>query len=211
MGPFARCLSTEPCNSRRGRQSTVKSSSCVPGHLRTWHQGASTTPGCERSIRRRRDSSVAEIDDGYYFRDHRRWSTILDNAGPALSHAAVLRAVARRRRGPDGLVVGQGSEFSFLDDKPHSALSAVQLGVIPKFHSYLVRNFHPRSSPAGVSWSHRTGSPRTNVGGRVRPVRSRPRLGKPWLGTPDVDFFPGLRRALQGNEFLPFAAWPILD
>ncbi|HQU47347.1 MAG TPA: hypothetical protein PK867_31380, partial [Pirellulales bacterium] len=63
---------------------------------------------------------------------------MLDN-GPAQSlYTRQFYELLRSRLRPGGLVVVQGLEFSFIDDKQHVALSRTLRTVFPEVHSYRV-------------------------------------------------------------------------
>ncbi len=86
-------------------------------------------------------------DDGRKFveNDSARYDVViidvvdmLDN-GPAQSiYTRQFYEHLRRRLNPDAVVVVQGCEFSFLDDKPHAAMSRTLRTVFPEVHSYRV-------------------------------------------------------------------------
>ena len=105
-------------------------------HLVSWHRGAFDDPRVR-----------LVCDDGRRFveNDTARYDVViidvvdmLDN-GPAQSiYTRQFYEHLRRRLNPDAIVVIQGCEFSFLDDKPHAAMSRTLRTVFPEVHSYRV-------------------------------------------------------------------------
>jgi len=103
-------------------------------HLVSWHRGAFD------------DSRVRLVyQDGRKFieKNHERYDVViidivdmLDN-GPAQSlYTKQFYQMLRKRLSPRGIVVIQGLEFSFLDDKEHAALFRTLRTVFSEVHSY---------------------------------------------------------------------------
>ncbi len=105
-------------------------------HLPRWHRGAFDDPRVRMVF-----------DDGRKFvadADARYDVVIIDvvdmlDNGPAQSlYTRQFYELLHRRLRPGGLVVVQGLEFSFLDDKAHAALARTLRTVFPEVHSYRV-------------------------------------------------------------------------
>ena len=103
-------------------------------HLTSWHQGAFDDP----RVRMVYDDGRKFVADG----DERYDIVIIDvvdmlDNGPAQAlYTRQFYELLKRRLRPGGLVVVQGLEFSFLDDKPHAALARTLRTVFPEVHSY---------------------------------------------------------------------------
>lgn len=105
-------------------------------HLGQWHLGAFDDPRvrmvfddgrkfveqCEQQF----DVVIIDVVD------------MLDNGPAQALYTRQFYEFLRRRLRPDGIVVVQGLEFSFLDDKGHTALFRTLRTVFPEVHSYRV-------------------------------------------------------------------------
>ncbi|HEV3024296.1 MAG TPA: fused MFS/spermidine synthase, partial [Pirellulales bacterium] len=105
-------------------------------HLRPWHRGAFDDPRV-RMVYDDGRKFVAESPDRYdvVIIDV---VDLLDNGPAQALYTRQFYELLRRRLRPDGLVVVQGLEFSFLDDKPHAAVSRTLRTVFREVHSYRV-------------------------------------------------------------------------
>jgi len=105
-------------------------------HLANWHRGAFEDPRT-RIVYQDGRKFVENEKDVYDV-------VIIDvvdmlNNGPAQSlYTRQFYQKLRSRLRPKALVVVQGLEFSFLDDKPHAALARTLRTVFPEVHSYRV-------------------------------------------------------------------------
>ncbi len=103
-------------------------------HLLPWHRGAFADPRVRMLFADGR--AFIDQDDGRYDVVIIDVVDMLDN-GPA--QALYTRQFYERLKGrlrPGGLIVVQGLEFSFIDDKPHVALTRTLRTVFPEVHSY---------------------------------------------------------------------------
>ncbi|HEX5443114.1 MAG TPA: fused MFS/spermidine synthase, partial [Pirellulales bacterium] len=105
-------------------------------HLRRWHQGAFDDPRARLVFDDGR-KFVAAADDLY---DVVIIDVVdmLDNGPAQALYTRQFYELLRGRLRPGGLLVVQGLEFSFLDDKQHVALSRTLRAVFPEVHSYRV-------------------------------------------------------------------------
>ena len=63
---------------------------------------------------------------------------MLDNGPAQALYTRQFYELLQRRLRPGGIVVVQGLEFSFMDDKPHAALARTLRTVFSEVHSYRV-------------------------------------------------------------------------
>jgi spermidine synthase len=105
-------------------------------HLTSWHRGAFDDPRARLVYQDGR--AFVENDDAFFDVVIIDVVDMLDN-GPAQSlYTRQFYEHLRRRLRPNAIVVVQGLEFSFIDDKPHVALSRTMRSVFPEVHSYRV-------------------------------------------------------------------------
>jgi spermidine synthase len=103
-------------------------------HLVSWHRGAFDDPRVR----------LAMLDGrAFVERDERSYDVIIIDVidmlegGPAqLLYTRQFYELLRTRLRPNGLVVVQGLEFTFLDDRAHAALARTLRTVFPEVHSY---------------------------------------------------------------------------
>lgn len=105
-------------------------------HLGSWHCGAFEDPRVRlvyadgrkfvENAESRYDVVIVDVVD------------MLDNGPAQALYTRQFYELLRRRLRPRGLVVVQGLEFSFLDDKPHAAIRRTLRTVFSEVHSYCV-------------------------------------------------------------------------
>jgi spermidine synthase len=103
-------------------------------HLTGWHRGAFADPRARLVFDDGR--RFIENDDGLYDVVLIDVVDMLDNGPAQALYTRQFYEQLRRRLRPEGVVVVQGLEFSFLDDKPHAALARTLRTVFPEVHSY---------------------------------------------------------------------------
>lgn len=105
-------------------------------HLTSWHQGAFDDPRV-RLVYDDGRKFVAGSDDRY---DVVIIDVVdmLDNGPAQALYTRQFYELLKQRLRPEGIVVVQGLEFSFLDDKSHAALARTLRTVFPEVHSYKV-------------------------------------------------------------------------
>lgn len=105
-------------------------------HTPTWHRGAFNNSRARLVFADGRE--FVEGDDGQYDVVIIDVVDMLDNGPAQRLYTRQFYEQLRRRLRRDGLVVVQGLEFSFLDDKQHVALSRTLRTIFPEVHSYRV-------------------------------------------------------------------------
>ena len=105
-------------------------------HLTSWHRGAFEDRRARLVYADGR--KFVEDDDGRYDVAIIDVVDMLDNGPAQALYTRQFYEHLRRRLRPGGIVVVQGLEFSFLDDKPHAALARTLRTVFPEVHSYRV-------------------------------------------------------------------------
>jgi spermidine synthase len=176
-------------------------------HLPGWHRGAFA----DRRLRIVYDDGrkfVAECDDHFDL-------VIIDvvdmlDNGPAQAlYTRQFYELLRRRLRPSGLIVVQGLEFSFLDDKSHAALSRTLQTVFREVHSYRVH------IPSFLScWGFLIASDWFSPREWSAPVCDRAvdaRLGAGWLEHLGGDYFGACATLCKETRFLLSLAGPILE
>jgi spermidine synthase len=103
-------------------------------HLPSWHQGAFEDQRARLVFDDGR--RFVENDDGLYDVAIIDVVDMLDNGPAQALYTRQFYEHLRRRLRPGGVIVVQGLEFSFLDDKPHAALARTLRTVFPEVHSY---------------------------------------------------------------------------
>jgi spermidine synthase len=103
-------------------------------HLEWWHRGAFDDPRVRLVFADGR--RFVENDEGRYDVVLIDVVDMLDNGPAQALYTRQFYELLRRRLRPGGVVVVQGLEFSFLDDKPHVALSRTLKAVFPEVWSY---------------------------------------------------------------------------
>jgi spermidine synthase len=105
-------------------------------HLQSWHLGAFDDPRVRLVFDDGR-RFVAESEDRY---DVVIIDVVdmLDNGPAQALYTRQFYELLRGRLRPGGIVVVQGLEFSFLDEKAHTALARTLRTVFPEVHSYRV-------------------------------------------------------------------------
>ena len=167
-------------------------------HLLPWHRGAFD----DRRVRLVYGDGrkFVEDDDGHYDVVIVDVVDMLDNGPAQALYTRQFYERLRRRLRPDAIVVVQGLEFSFMDDKPHVALSRHAAGGISG-GPQLSRPYSVVFGLAGAFVGQRLGSPRPMARGR-HPTDDR---GPAW---PDVADSPrpgipqgGLLRCARRRSF----------
>lgn len=105
-------------------------------HLEPWHQGAFDDPRV-RMVYDDGRTFVADNDDRY---DVVIIDVVdmLDNGPAQALYTRQFYELLKGRLRPKGIVVVQGMEFSFLNDKPHAALARTLRSAFAEVHSYKV-------------------------------------------------------------------------
>lgn len=105
-------------------------------HLPSWHRGAFDDPRVELLFEDGR-AFVDQTDQTY---DVAIIDVVdmLDNGPAQRLYTREFYEALKKRLRPGALVVVQGLEFSFLDDKPHAALRRTLKRVFSQVHSYRV-------------------------------------------------------------------------
>lgn len=105
-------------------------------HLGAWHRGAFDDPRVRLAFEDGR-KFITETD-GLYDVVIIDVVDMLDNGPAQALYTRQFYELLHRRLRPGGIVVVQGLEFSFLDDKEHAALARTLRTVFPEVHSYRV-------------------------------------------------------------------------
>jgi spermidine synthase len=176
-------------------------------HLLSWHRGAFD----DRRVR-------MVFDDGRKFveNDDRLYDVViidivdmLDNGPAQALYTRQFYEHLRKRLRPDALVVVQGLEFSFSDDKQHTALARTLRTVFPEVHSY-----HTQVPSFLSTWGYLIASD------WFRPQDLRPadidavianRLGQAWLSHVEGDFLAASFCLSKETRFLLGQPGPILE
>jgi spermidine synthase len=103
-------------------------------HLEWWHEGAFDDPRVRLQFADGRQ--FVESDESRYDVVIIDVVDMLDNGPAQALYTRQFYQILRRRLRPGGIVVVQGLEFSFMDDKPHVALSRTLKTVFPEVSSY---------------------------------------------------------------------------
>lgn len=105
-------------------------------HLPRWHQGAFDDPRVTLVFEDGR--KFVEDNDARYDVAIIDIVDMLDNGPAQRLYTRQFYELLKRRLRPDGIVVVQGLEFSFLDSKFHAALARTLRTVFGEVHSYRV-------------------------------------------------------------------------
>ena len=105
-------------------------------HLGPWHRGAFDDP----RVRMVYDDGRKFVADGADRYDVVIIDVVdmLDNGPAQALYTRQFYELLKRRLRPNGIVVVQGMEFSFLKDKPHAALARTLRAAFAQVHSYQV-------------------------------------------------------------------------
>lgn len=103
-------------------------------HLPSWHRGAFDDPRAKLVIADGR--KFVEEDDSKYDVIVIDVVDMLDNGPAQALYTKEFYAMLKRRLREGGIVVVQGMEFSFLDDRGHAALFRTLRTVFSEVHSY---------------------------------------------------------------------------
>lgn len=103
-------------------------------HLTSWHRGAFDDPRAKIVIADGR--KFVEEDDAKYDVIIIDVVDMLDNGPAQALYTKEFYGMLKRRLREDGIVVVQGMEFSFLDDRGHAALFRTLRTVFSEVHSY---------------------------------------------------------------------------
>lgn len=106
-------------------------------YLPTWHRGAFDDPRVK--LRFVDGRSFVESDSGIYDVAIIDVVDMLDNGPAQKLYTLQFYETLKKRLRSDALVVVQGLEFSFMDDKPHAALRRTLQQVFSEVHSYRVQ------------------------------------------------------------------------
>jgi spermidine synthase len=176
-------------------------------HLTAWHQGAFDDP----RVRLVYDDGRAFVSASDDLFDVAIIDVVdmLDN-GPAQSlYTRQFYELLKRRLRPEGIVVVQGLEFSFLDHKAHGALARTLRTVFREVHSYRVH------VPSFLSaWGFLVASDwfvpgEWSAADVDRSIQAK--LGSQWLSHLTGDFFKASFTHCKETQFLLSLAGPILE
>jgi spermidine synthase len=176
-------------------------------HLVDWHRGAFDDPRARMIFEDGR--KFVEGDDGRYDVVIIDVVDMLDN-GPAQSlYTRQFYEHLRRRLRPEALVVIQGLEFSFLDDKEHAALARTLRTVFPEVHSYRI------DIPSFLaSWGFLVASDwfrPADLRAEEFDRAAESRLGDDWLDHLTGDYFKSTFSMCKETMFLLNQPGPILE
>jgi spermidine synthase len=176
-------------------------------HLVSWHRGAFEDPRAKMVFDDGR--KFVENDDGLYDVVIVDVVDMLDNGPAQALYTRQFYELLRRRLRQDAIVVVQGLEFSFIDDKPHAALARTLRTVFPEVHSY---RMHIPSFLASwgflvaSDWFRPADWPAQDVD---RAIENR--LGLQWLDHLDGDFLKAAFSLCKETRFLLSLDGPILE
>jgi spermidine synthase len=176
-------------------------------HLRTWHQGAFE----DRRVRMVYDDGrkfVAD-SDGRYDVVIIDVVDMLDNGPAQALYTRQFYDLLRLHLRPDGIVVVQGLEFSFLDDKAHAALARTLRTVFSEVHSYRVHVPSFLSCWGFLIASNWFAPSDWSAAECDRAVEAR--LGTQWLHHLTGDFFRACATLCKETQFLLSLPGPILE
>lgn len=134
---------------------------------------------------------------------------MLDNGPAQALYTRQFYETLRRHLRPDAIVVVQGLEFTFIDDKPHAALSRTLRTVFPEVHSYahLVPSFLGAWGFLVASdWFRPADWSAADID---RSIESK--LGPLWLDHLTGDFLRGTFALSKETQFLLSQPGPILE
>ncbi|MDP9150727.1 MAG: fused MFS/spermidine synthase [Myxococcota bacterium] len=176
-------------------------------HLGQWHSGAFDDARARLLFADGR--KFVEDDDRLYDVAIIDVVDMLDNGPAQRLYTRQFYQHLKRRMRPSGVVVVQGLEFSFVDDKPHVALSRTLRTVFGEVHSYRV---HVPSFLG--TWGFLVASdwlrPDELSGADVdRSIQSR--LGTDWLSHVTGDFVKSAFVHCRETQFLLGQPGPILE
>jgi spermidine synthase len=176
-------------------------------HLIHWHRGAFE----DRRVRMVYGDGrkFVEEDDGRYDVVIVDVVDMLDNGPAQALYTRQFHETLRRRLRPDAIVVVQGLEFSFMDDKPHAALSRTLRTVFPEVHSYRV---HIPSFLGcwgfllASDWARPSEWREDDI---ARTIDDR--LGPAWLSHVNAEFLKGAFSLCKETQFLLSQPGPVLE
>ena len=176
-------------------------------HLPTWHRGAFD----DHRVRMVYDDGrkFVDSDDGRYDVVIIDVVDMLDNGPAQALYTRQFYETLRRRLRPDAVVVVQGLEFSFLDDKPHVALSRTLRTVFPEVHSYRVHIPSFLGSWGFLlasDWARPAEWPADDI---QRAMLNR--LGLAWLDHLEPEFLKAAFALCKETQFLLSQPGPILE
>lgn len=176
-------------------------------HLPRWHQGALADPRV-RLVQDDGRRFVASSDDRY---DVVIIDVVdmLDNGPAQALYTRQFYELLRRRLRPQGIVVVQGLEFSFLDDKAHVALARTLRTVFPEVHSYQAHVPSFLSSWGFLLASDWVAPGEWSAAEVDRAIASK--LGEMWLQHLTGDYLRSCFTHCKETQFLLSQAGPILE
>lgn len=176
-------------------------------HLITWHRGAFDDPRARLVFEDGR--KFIENDDGRYDVIIIDVVDMLDNGPAQALYTRQFYELLKQRLRPEGIVVVQGLEFSFLDDKPHTALARTLRTVFPEVHSY-----HTYVPSFLGSWGFLIASDwlrPDEISTADVDRRIEDRLGQQWLDHLTGDFMKSCFCHTKETQFLLSLSGPILE
>lgn len=176
-------------------------------HLPGWHKGAFADPRL-RLVHDDGRRFVAGSDDRY---DVVIIDVVdmLDNGPAQALYTRQFYELLRQRLRPQGIVVVQGLEFSFLDDKEHVALARTLRTVFAEVHSYQAHVPSFLSSWGFLLASDWVAPSEWTAGEVDRAVAAK--LGDTWLQHLTGDFLRSCFTHCKETQFLLSQAGPILE
>jgi spermidine synthase len=176
-------------------------------HLLGWHRGAFDDPRV-RMI----------FDDGRRFieQDDARYDVViidvvdmLDNGPAQALYTRQFYELLRRRLRENGIVVIQGLEFTFIDDKPHVALARTLRTMFQEVHSYKVSVPSFLGTWGMIIASDWFAPSELRVADFDAAIESR--LGIDWMDHVTGDFFKSSLIHCRETQFLLGQPGPILE
>jgi spermidine synthase len=176
-------------------------------HLTDWHRGAFDDPRAQLLFADGR--KFVENDTDFYDVVIMDVVDMLDNGPAQALYTRQFYEHLRRRLRKDAIVVVQGLEFSFLDDKEHVALARTLRTVFPEVHSYSVH------IPSFLSnWGFLIASDwvrPTDWGPEEIDRAAERKLGTEWLDHITGDFLRSTFAFCKETQFLLSQPGPILE
>lgn len=176
-------------------------------HLRSWHRDSFDDPRVKLVFADGR--KFVEEDDNKYDVVIIDVVDMLDNGPAQALYTKQFYQILKQRLRPDAIVVVQGLEFSFLDDKQHVAMARTLRSVFPETHSYRV------GIPSFLSsWGFLVASdwfaPKDWSVDSIDTLIHQ-KLGGEWLDHFDGEFFQGCLAMCKDTKFALSLPGPLIE